>query len=28
VSLEALDPLIDTILRGGIKGRTVINLET
>jgi len=28
VSLEALNPLIDTILRGGIKGRTVINLET
>lgn len=28
VSLEALNPLIDTILRGGIKGRTVVNLET
>lgn len=27
VSLEALSPLIDTILKGGIKGRTVVNLE-
>ncbi len=28
VSLEELNPLIDTILKGGIKGRTVVNLET
>ncbi len=27
VSLEELNPLIDTILKGGIKGRTVVNLE-
>jgi putative YhdH/YhfP family quinone oxidoreductase len=27
VSLEELNPLIDTILKGGIKGRTVINLD-
>ena len=27
VSLKGIDPLIDTILKGGIKGRTVINLE-
>ena len=28
VSLEGLSPLIDTILKGGIKGRTIVNLET
>lgn len=27
VSLEELNPLIDTILKGGIKGRTVVNLD-
>jgi acrylyl-CoA reductase (NADPH) len=27
VSLETLNPLIDTILKGGIKGRTVVNLD-
>lgn len=27
VSLDELNPLIDTILKGGIKGRTVVNLE-
>ena len=27
VSLKELNPLIDTILKGGIKGRTVVNLE-
>lgn len=28
ISLEKLSPLIDTILKGGLKGRTVIKLET
>jgi acrylyl-CoA reductase (NADPH) len=28
ISLKQLNPLIDTILKGGIKGRTVIRLET
>ena len=28
VSLKELNSLIDTILKGGIKGRTVVNLET
>jgi acrylyl-CoA reductase (NADPH) len=27
VSLEELNPLIDTILKGGIKGRTLVNLD-
>ena len=27
VSLEALNPLIDTILKGGIRGRIVVNME-
>jgi acrylyl-CoA reductase (NADPH) len=28
ISLQELNPMIDTILKGGIKGRTVIKLET